>query len=160
MSKKYKQYRQGVFRPKNKKKCQNKDPVIYRSGLELKFMQILDNNQNVEKWGSEIIFVPYIKPTNNRWARYFVDFYVELYINGELKKFLFEIKPQRQVVLQEHGNAKESTKQYARIMFAINTAKWNAAKKWCEDRKKKYNEDISFIIITEVNIDTILHSKL
>ena len=55
-----KKFKQGVYIPKNKEKFFGKDGyAIYRSGLELNYFRILDNNPNVLKWGSEEIVVPY-----------------------------------------------------------------------------------------------------
>lgn len=147
----YREFKSGIFNPKNKIKCGNKDTIFYRSGLELKVMTILDNNPNVILWSSEKIIIPYIKPPDDRPARYYVDFYFKLNVNNECKEFLVEIKPKNQCKPPvDHGNKKKSTLLYEQVMWAINNRKWEAASKWAEKRKMK------FIILNEENIDTIL----
>jgi hypothetical protein len=39
-------------------------------------------------------------------------------------------------------------------MWAINQAKWQAAQKWCHE-KSKNGRNVSFLIITEKNIDSL-----
>ena len=147
----FKEFKQGVFKPVNKKKCLNKGEIIYRSGLEMKVMFELDKNPNVIEWNSEGTIVPYIKPTTGQPARYFVDFYMKVKMqDGNMKKFLIEVKPHKQTMLKEHGNSKPSTILYDQIQFAINTAKWEAAKLYC---KKK--GDMEFLLMTEKDIDKL-----
>ena len=110
----YREFKQGVFNPINRKKCINQTLPIFRSGLESQLMVILDKNPNVELWGSENIIIPYFKVTENRWARYFVDFYVKMKIGNETKEYLIETKPHSQTVLKEYSSrAKRSTVAYA-----------------------------------------------
>jgi hypothetical protein len=149
----FKEYKQGIFTPINKKKFIGKDGVaIYRSGLELSLMRILDANPNVVEWSSEegVCIIPYIKPTTGKPARYFVDIYAKIKVGDIIKKYLIEIKPYRQTFLKKHGNAKPSTILYDQIEFTINSAKWLAAEAYC---KKK--GDIEFKLITEKDIDSL-----
>lgn len=165
MSKKrtYREFKQGQYKPVQSSKCLNKTPPEYRSGLELKVMKVLDKNPNVLLWSSEKVIIPYVHPIKTaqsgkvELARYFVDFYIKLKINDKVAELLVEVKPHSQTLeVRKHGNKKPSTLLYEQTQFAINTAKWNAAKKWCEDQKRLKNIDIQFIIITEKNIATIL----
>lgn len=144
----YREFKQGEFKPVNRLKCLNRDAIIYRSGLELSLMIILDKNPNILEWNSEGHIIQYIKPTTNRPARYFVDFYVKIKIGNRIQKLLIEVKPDKQTrPVKEHGNAKASTILYSQLEYAINTAKWEAAKKWCQQQG-----DYEFHIITEKNI--------
>ena len=145
----YREFRQGVYRPENKEKCLNTSPVIFRSNLELKLMKILDFNANVIKWSSEQIIIPYEKPGPvKKMARYFTDAYVEIKIGEIIKKLIIEIKPERQTIRPVPSKRKkQSTILYESLAYAINDAKWKAAKEYA---KKK---DMEFIIITEKNID-------
>lgn len=159
----YREFKQGLYKPQNPGKCLNKTPPEYRSGLERKLMLVLDKNPNVVEWSSEKVIIPYKHPVKSaqsgtpQYARYFVDFYMKLKIGEVVKEFLIEVKPDRQTrEATKHGNKKQSTLLYEQIQFAINTSKWDAAKKWCEDQKRLKNRDIKFLIITEKNIDTIL----
>lgn len=155
----YKEFKQGLFKPSDTLKCLNKTHPEYRSGLELKLMLVLDKNPNVISWSSEKVIVPYVHPVKSaqagtpQYARYFVDFYMKLKVGELIKEYLIEVKPSRQCEKPTaHGNKKTSTILYENVMWAINQAKWEAAKKYCE--KKNYK----FIIINETNIDKILSS--
>jgi len=159
----FREFKQGQFKPSNREKCLNKTNPEYRSGLEMKVMTVLDKNPNVLQWSSEQIIIPYIHPIKSaqsgspEYARYFADFYIKLKVGETIKEFVVEVKPDRQTrPATKHGNKKTSTILYEQIQFAINTSKWEAARKWCEDQKRTKNKDISFIILTEKNIDTIV----
>ena len=88
--KKPKKWRQGIFVPNNIDKFIG-ERAIYRSGLELKFFRFCDNNQNVLKWGSENVVVPYRSPLDNRMHRYYVDNFIVIKEGSEIKKYLVEI---------------------------------------------------------------------
>ena len=147
----FKEFKQGIFTPKNKAKCLNKTLPVFRSGLESQLMVVLDSNNNVKNWGSETIVVPYLKPTTNKVHRYFIDFYAEIMIEGVVKKFIIEIKPHKETIpIVESNRMKPSTIIYAKTTFAINQAKWKAATEYAN--KKGW----TFLIITEKNIDKII----
>ena len=153
----FREFKQGIYKPTHKEKCINKDPVVYRSGLELSLMHILDNNPNVLEWASEtgVCIIPYIKPTTAKPARYFVDFYIKLKIGDIVRELLVEVKPFKQTQpVSIHGNVKRSTILYAQMEWAINQAKWEAAKKWCEKEQQK-KRDINFVVLTEKNINSL-----
>jgi hypothetical protein len=126
----------GKFQPSYPKKYKG-DPsnIIYRSLWERKFMVYCDTNENILEWGSEEIIVPYKSPVDNRYHRYFPDFYIKYKdANGKIKKSLIEIKPFRQT--QEPKVQKRKTKGYIYevVEYAKNQAKWKAAEEWCLDR--------------------------
>ena len=125
-------YKQGVFYPKNKEKLLGKsDFAIYRSGLELKYFKILDNNPNVLKWGSEEITVPY--RFNNDWHRYYIDLVVVFKVGTKTKKFLIELKPYRQTLQPEKTKRKrEKTFITESYTYAKNIAKWKAATEYAK----------------------------
>ena len=55
-------YHQGVIDPKHTKKYYSSvsnQPIIYRSGLELQFIQYCENSPKVTKWSSEPIEIKY-----------------------------------------------------------------------------------------------------
>ena len=135
-------YRQGLFKPKNPNKFLG-STAIYRSGLELKFMRFCDENTNIIKWGSENIIIPYISPIDGRAHRYFVDNFVLIKEGDAVKRYLVEIKPSKQTAAPTTKYKKKSNLLYEQAMFAVNTAKWEAAKEFC----KKNNA--TFRIITE-----------
>lgn len=129
-------YKQGIFKPKNAKKyIGDASNIVYRSGWELRVMKYLDENSNISAWSSEEIVVPYLSPLDNRWHRYFVDFYVEFVDrNGNKKKMLLEVKPKSQT--QEPKKPKRNTNRYLTevMTWGVNQAKWNAAQEFCRDR--------------------------
>lgn len=144
----FKEYKQGIFTPINKKKYVGKGQIVYRSSLELTLMRILDNSSVVIEWSSEGHIIPYIKP-DGKPARYFVDFYIKIKIGEKVKNLLVEVKPARQCEKPvKHGNKKESTFLYECIQYEINQRKWEAARKWCKLKGDSYE----FLVCTEANI--------
>jgi hypothetical protein len=134
-------YRQGKFRPQNPQKYGG-DPtnIVYRSSYELKFMQYCDLTESVNSWKSEEFFIPYLSPIDNKVHRYFPDFFVKYKDkNGNNRLLVVEIKPQKDLKMPEQ-NPKRRTKSWAYSVknWAINQAKWNAAKEWCADRNYEF----------------------
>ena len=126
----------GKYQPSYPKKYKG-DPrnIIYRSLWERKFMVYCDKNENILEWGSEEIIVPYHSPIDNRYHRYFPDFYIKVREStGKIKKMIIEIKPYRQCIEPKIQKKKTRGYIYEVIEYAKNQAKWNAAKEWCLDR--------------------------
>ena len=135
----------GKYRPSNPRKYKG-DPtnVIYRSLWERKFMQWCDLNTNILEWGSEEFFIPYRSPVDKRVHRYFPDFYVKCRTTyGTTAKYVIEVKQLKQTSPPE--KKKRVTKKYLTEVtrYAINEAKWLAAKKYCNQR------NMVFKILTE-----------
>ena len=147
--KKYRQYKQGIYTPKNSHKYIGRGNPRYLSSWELKFFRWCDNNPYVLEWSSESVIIPYISPVDKRPHRYMVDNVVKIKENGKVVKYLIEIKPKKQTVKPTaHGNKKQSTILYENATYMINMAKWEAAKKWCHKRGYKFQiltEDHLFI---------------
>ena len=130
----------GKFRPTNRQKYKG-DPtnVIYRSLWELKFMRWCDTNINVLDWGSEEIVIPNISPLDNRVHRYFPDFSVRVRSKtGRIEKLIIEIKPLKQTTPPKKQSRR--TKKYITEVttYAVNEAKWAAAREYCKDRKWEF----------------------
>ena len=90
----------GKYQPSYPKKYKG-DPtnIVYRSLWERKFMVYCDKNENILEWGSEEVVVPYRSPIDNRYHRYFPDFYIKVReSNGKIKKMIIEIKPYKQCI--------------------------------------------------------------
>jgi len=149
LGKKNSNYKQGIFNPKNPNKYKGSLPIIYRSGLELKSFRYLDNNPNVLTWGSESIVIPYQSPADGKIHRYFVDLVAALKSkDGTIKKLLIEVKPEKQTRPPTiPPNKKQKTMLYEKYQWAINQAKWDAAKNWC--KAKNY----LFIILNEKHLN-------
>lgn len=140
-------YNQGIYTPRNKSKCKSK-LCIYRSSLELKYMRWLDNNPNIVSWGSESVVLPYVKPTDGKVHKYFLDFvFTILDKNKNPHKVIVEVKPARQCKPPtRHGNKKPKTILIENINWKVNSSKWESAKKWAD--KNGY----IFKIVTEHDI--------
>jgi len=135
-----KKFLQGKYKPQNPQKYKG-DPtnIIYRSSWERKFLVYCDNNKNIIEYSSEEIALPYRSPLDNRVHRYFPDFYIKVKeSNGQIKKYLVEIKPKKQTV--EPQIKQRRTKQYIYEVteWAKNQAKWKAAREFCEDRQWEF----------------------
>lgn len=138
----------GYFKPRNPNKYKG-DPtnIIYRSGLELRLMKFLDEQDNIVKWGSEELAIPYKSPIDGRYHRYFPDFYVKKKItDGTIREQLIEVKPSDQCKPPRKQN--KVTRRYLTEVknWGINSAKWKAAEEYCKDRRW------TFIIITEKDL--------
>jgi len=126
----------GKYQPSYPKKYKG-DPtnIIYRSLWERRFMIYCDTNEKILEWGSEEIIVPYRSPVDNRYHRYFPDFYVKVKDkNGKIKKMIIEIKPYKQCIEPKVQKRKTKAYIYEVVEYAKNQAKWEAAKEWCLDR--------------------------
>lgn len=138
-------FTQGYYVPKHPEKYMGDITKIrYMSSYELSVHQFFDNNPNVVRWGSEIVAIPYLKPTDGRIHKYYPDYYVEFVDKaGNLKKEMIEVKPHSQT---RNPRASNKHAAYEQLTLAINVAKWQACQEWCRQR------DISFRIITERSI--------
>lgn len=107
-------------------------------------MRYLDAHRDVLEWSSEEFSIPYRSPIDGRLHRYFPDFKVKKKNpEGVVEVVVVEIKPEKETrppVVQT-----KRTKQYLKEVYTwgINSAKWQAARAYCEDRKWK------FMIMTE-----------
>ncbi len=107
----------------------NKSPT-YRSSWEWAFMKFCDNNDNILKWASEAVQIPYRDPLTNRNTVYIPDFFIQ-YIDkdGRMLTELIEVKPANQTLLEKVGRNKNNQMQYVK-----NQAKWQAAQAWCKSQ--------------------------
>jgi hypothetical protein len=135
----------GFFKPRNPAKYKG-DPtkIVYRSSWELRFMSYLDTHKDIEQWSSEEFSIPYRSPIDGRVHRYFPDFLVKkINTTGIEETVVIEIKPAKET--RPPVVKKRPTKQYLEEVYkwGVNSAKWEAARKFCADRKWK------FMIMTE-----------
>lgn len=106
-------------------------------------MLMLDNNPNIISWGSESVVIPYENPLTGRISRYFVDFNMTMRDKeGNLKKFLIEVKPYSQTIPPVQTRNTRSL-QRRQAEYIKNQAKWKAAQQWCNSR------NYAFAVITE-----------
>ena len=104
-------------------------------------MKYCDGKDNVLKWSSEEIVIPYRSPIDGKVHRYFPDFWVKT-TQGET---LIEIKPKIQT---KPPKLKSNKRRYIREVrtWGVNEAKWNAAITYCENRGWNWK------ILTEVDL--------
>lgn len=134
-----------VYNPVNKDKyIGNVDNIICRSLWERKFCKYLDKNDNVIRWSSEEVAVPYYSPIDNKIHNYYPDFIFEVKQENEIKTIMVEIKPEKQTIPPK--NKKGRTALEAALVYEINTAKWKAAQKFCEQKRWEFK------ILTEKNL--------
>ena len=137
-------YKQGVYTPVNSSKYAGCKLPEYRSSWELKFFQWCDKNSKVLEWSSESVVIPYRSPVDSRLHRYYVDNAIAIVEGKDIKKYLVEIKPYRQTIPPVKSNRKKnSTILYEHTTYAVNCAKWEAAKTYAKKR------NMEFIILTE-----------
>jgi hypothetical protein len=121
--------------------------VTYRSGLELKFMRYCELHRDVLEWSSEEVVVQYRSPLDNKVHRYFTDFYVKRRLpDGSVIENIIEVKPLSQC------QPPKGTRRTRRLLvetqtWAVNLAKWKAAKQYAEARGWK------FIVLTDREIN-------
>jgi hypothetical protein len=116
----------------------------YKSSLELKAIRYCDFNKYITSFALEPFAIKYIKPTDGKQHRYYIDLFIE-FKTGD--KFLVEIKSKGETVPPKKPKKKteKSIMNYQKALqtFAVNRAKWDAAKKFAESNQMK------FIILTE-----------
>jgi len=141
----------GEYIVEHKEKYLGSKNPKFRSSWEKRFCFWCDNNDNITKWGYEILDITYFSPIDNKVHRYFPDFYFEAIApNGKIKKYLVEVKPKKSTEPPKKPKNK-NRKAVQRFMedtenFIINQSKWKSAKKFCTKR------GLEFKIITEKDL--------
>jgi len=140
--------RKGLFTPRHPGKyVGNVNNIVYRSSWELSFMNFLDNNTNIEKWGSEIIAIPYRKPTTGRIHKYYPDFWIKYKSkNGNVVQEVIEVKPEKETRQPTTVGKTKKTQLYEAITWSINKAKFKSAALFCT----KYG--MKFRVLTEKHL--------
>jgi hypothetical protein len=127
-------FARGKFVMKNPSKYVGTKTPTYRSSWEWNFMNFCDLNENVIKWASEAVQIPYRDPLTNRQTVYVPDFFIQ-YVDkfNKIHVELIEIKPASQAILERVGKNK-----YNQAQFVKNQAKWAAATLWCQQQGLKF----------------------
>lgn len=153
-------YSQGTYHVKNRKKCKMPGGIVnYKSSYEAKFCYELDiKRKNVVSWSYETLTITYQSPIDKKLHRYYMDFIFDVRkMNGQIQKYLVEIKPEAEkkaidlyeskgITIQKHGNMKTSSWLFKQKAFLTNVAKWRAAKRYAD--KKGY----IFKVVTEKDL--------
>jgi hypothetical protein len=134
-------YNQGKYRPRNPQKYGGDvSNIVYRSSYELKFMQYCDLTESVNSWKSEEFWIPYRSPLDGKTHRYFPDFFLKYKDkDGKMRNLVVEVKPAKDLK-EPQTNPSRRTKSWAYSvkMWAINQAKFEAAKEWCADHNYEF----------------------
>jgi hypothetical protein len=106
-------------------------------------MVYCDETSSILEWSSEEVVVPYVSPVDNRYHRYFVDFWMKYKDrNGEIKSVLIEVKPDIQTrppVRKNTSNGKPTRRFINEVMtWGVNQAKWEAATKYSTERNWEF----------------------
>lgn len=135
--KKNSKYRQGVINPRSCIKCKQTgdNPIIYRSGLELQFINYVECNSSIVAWASEPMEIKYVCRLDKREHRYYPDYIIE---NKNGTKYIVEIKPYNQT-----KQPKSTDSLWLKEQWVKNCDKWKAAKTYADKHNMK------FIVVTE-----------
>ena len=136
--KKNSKYHQGYVDPRLTTKLfssTKNEPIIYRSGLELQFIQFCEANPKIKKWASEPIAIKYISRLDKNEHNYYPDYVIE---TDEGTHIIVEIKPYNQTVKPTLEDSMWLKEQWVK-----NIDKWTAAKEFAKQNNAK------FMVITE-----------
>lgn len=121
----------GKYKVQNPTKYQgDHTKVVYRSLWEKSVFMWCDANDNIAKWSSEEVIVPYLYEADRKYHRYFPDLKIT-YKSG--KTILVEIKPNKET---SPPTGDRRTKKYINeaLTYVKNMNKWEAAEEYCKDR--------------------------
>jgi len=133
------------YKPSYPEKYQgNPNNIICRSSWERKMCRWCDLNKNIISWASEEFSIPYVSPVDNRVHRYYPDYLIKVKEStGKIKTYVIEVKPKKQTTPPKKQKRQTKSYLYECQMYAVNQAKWKAAKEFCLDN------GVEFKIITE-----------
>lgn len=130
--------KKGKFKPIHPERYKG-DPtnIVWRSSYELKFMFWADTNSRVKWWSSEEKSLPYFDKSRGHPGRYFPDFMV-CFDNDQT--FMVEVKPFKQTQKPVPPKDGRQKSRYLKecATFVKNLCKWEAARKYCEERNWKF----------------------
>ena len=130
-----------IYNPKNPKKyAGDVSKIVCRSLWERNVCKFCDETPNIIKWSSEEIAIPYVNPLDEKVHNYYPDFLIQFKNGSGLHTWMVEVKPKKQTYLKENASKKE------KAIWIMNSAKWQAAKKYCD------THNIVFKIVTEKDI--------
>lgn len=145
----------GKYFPRNPNKyVGNPTNIIFRSAWERTFMEYCDLHENVVRWASEEIAIPYYFTADGKWHKYYPDFILQVKNSDEkIQVWMVEIKPDKQTRLNK-TNFKTKRRQLTETLtYAKNQAKWSAAKIFCQNKGWK------FVVLTEKDLYPKLSAK-
>lgn len=118
--------------------------VQYKSSLELRAIRYCDANPHVVHWSMEPFNIKYIKPSDSKIHRYFIDLFIE-FSSGD--RFIVEVKSKGETIPPKKPtkNTQKAIMNYQKALqtYAINSAKWLAAIEFAKQNNMR------FIILSE-----------
>lgn len=129
----------------NDKYVGNPENIVCRSNWERKFCKYLDKNENVIRWSSEELKIPYISTIDKQIHQYYPDFLFEAKKDNIIETYVIEIKPKKQTLKPEKKKNKKAHLTEC-ITYETNICKWKAAEIFCTQRGWKFK------ILTEDNL--------
>lgn len=133
------------YSPTNIEKYVGQYPIVCRSSWEYRYCQWLDITPAVLEWSSEGHCIRYLDPTQrDKTRRYYPDFYVCLHTDKGKRRFLVEVKPDKDTKPpNKRGKKSQKTKATMTRTYLINQAKFRAA--------EVYSKKMGFIfkVLTE-----------
>lgn len=155
----------GLYNLINPDKYISSKQPIFKSKWEWRVFDKLDRTPNILKWGYECIEIYYQNPAQGRFTIYYPDiFCIVLDTSGRQKQYLMEIKPHKMTIApklpevpktktaQNGIRYKKAMERYRKdcIDYAVNLAKWDAARKWC------LSHNIEWVVLDETNTSGML----
>lgn len=134
-------YKQGYFTPRNIDKYKGEYPIIYRSSWERKFCDWCDHNEDVVIWMSEPFHIKYFNILDQKFHKYYPDFFITMKRGDSTQSYLVEVKPKAQ--LTKPKEPKRKTKKAmlnyknAYVTYVRNLCKTDAMQKIAEQRNYK-----------------------
>lgn len=162
----YKDTHKGNYKLVHPEKYMSNIPLpVFKSEWEQKIFVLMDINPFIIKWGYEPFSIVYASPHYLKTALYKPDIYCECkYSDGNINKYLIEIKPTKYMILPKEPKLSKSTTdanklekfRKKKINFdmttmdvMVNAAKWNAAEVWCKNR------GVNWLILNEKNVGNL-----
>jgi len=140
-------FKQSYYKPRNLEKYLGSLPIVCRSSWEKKFAIFCDTNEKVVKWSSEPLEIKYYYTLDQKFHRYYPDYFIQINRDGDLQSYLVEVKPIAQMTKptppKKLTEKAVSSFKYAYETYVKNLCKMDALKKYAESRNWKV------LIITE-----------
>lgn len=116
--------------------------VVYRSLWERQVFRWCEGNDNIKKWASESLVIPYFCQTDRKTHKYYTDIQI-LWKDNSVT--IVEIKPKSQC--SPPNPKRRKTKRFIneQLTYLKNESKWITAKKYCDDRGWRFevwHEDV------------------
>ena len=104
-------------------------------------MNFCDNNPNIQQWASEALHINYRNPFTGKNTIYVPDFLI-VYVDRDGRKHgeVVEIKPLKETMMESAKSKRD------KAMVALNTYKWDAARKFCAA------QGLTFRVVNESDI--------